>query len=180
MPTTIDFDIPRRSGGLFDTLWPADHGDTARRKFVTGGGLPAALDPARIRTISNPELPYVQWMYTRGADERFVYGVPGAPGERAYLAKVDARTLQIRQKRFLPRSLYIGGALVHRNGHVYLVHGPRLYRFDQGDLDRFTTIPLPPTNGFFSHTTACTSPKTGCSCSRAGRWTSMNWRWFGR
>jgi len=143
-------EVPPRSAGLYDTLWPADHGDTARRKFVVGGGLPAALDPARIKTIENPDLPYVQWMYTRNGDERFVYGVPGAPGEKAYLARIDSRTLAIRQKRFLPRSLYIGGALMHANGHVYLVHGPRLYRFDRGDLDRATEVGLPAVNGLFT------------------------------
>lgn len=144
------FDAPRRSGGLFPTLWPADHGDTARRKFVVDGGLPAELDPDRIRTIVNPDLPYVQWMYTRGQAERFVYGVPGAPGQKAYFAKIDARTLEIRQKRELPRSLYIGGALIHRDGHVYLVHGPRLYRFDDGDLDCATEASLPSVNGVFT------------------------------
>lgn len=142
--------VPRRSGGLLPTLWPADHGDTARRKFVVEGGLPADLDPARIQTIENADLPYVQWMYTRGPDERFVYGVPGAPGQKAYLAKIDARTLKIWQKRELPKSLYIGGALMHRNGHVYLVHGPHLYRFDQGDLDRATETDLPAVNGVFT------------------------------
>jgi hypothetical protein len=144
------FDVPRRSGGLLPTLWPVDHGDTARRKFIVDGGLPADLDPKRVQTIANADLPYVQWMYTRGDDERFVYGVPGAPGTKAYLAKIDPRTLTIRQKRELPRSLYIGGALMHRNGHVYLVHGPRLYRFDEGDLNRVTETPLPAVNGVFT------------------------------
>ena len=50
------FDVPPRSGGLFPTVWPADHGDTARRKFVVDGGLPEAIDPERIRTVSNAEL----------------------------------------------------------------------------------------------------------------------------
>ncbi|MEZ5292909.1 MAG: hypothetical protein R2745_17645 [Vicinamibacterales bacterium] len=143
------FDRPRRSSGLYRTLWPADHADTARRKFVTGRGLPEALDPHRIRT-TNAALPYVQWMYTRGDGERYCYGVPGTPGESAYLARVEARTLRVRQKVALPRSLYIGGALCHRNGHVYLVHGPRLYRFDDGDLDRRTMTALPMVNGLFT------------------------------
>jgi hypothetical protein len=143
-------DVPRRSAGLFRTLWPADHGDTARRKFVIDGGLPRALDADRIKTVSNPDLPYVQWMYTRREDERFVYGVPGSPGEKAYFAKIDARTLKIQQKQTLPRSLYIGGALMHGNGHVYLVHGPRLYRFDDGNLERTTKVDLPAVNGLFT------------------------------
>ena len=144
------FSIPRRSAGLYDTLWPADHADTSRRKFVVGGGLPREIDPSRIRTLSNKELPYVQWMYTREADELFCYGVPPTPGARAYLAKVDPQTLAIKQKRVLPQQIYIGGALMHSNGDVYLVHGPHIYRFPGGNLDQPISAPLPLTNGIFS------------------------------
>lgn len=142
--------LPPLSGGLFPTLWPADHGDSARRKYVLDGGLPNNLDPSKISTLENPELPYPQWMYTRGAEDLFVYGVPDRLLDTPYFARVDPQTLEIKQKIDLPWILYMGGALVHANGDVYLVQGPHLYRFPGGDLSRAQSRMLPQLNGMFT------------------------------
>jgi len=141
---------PPRSGGLYETLWPADHGDTARRKSVCRGGLPATLDADRIELLENSALPNPQWMYTRGEDELFVYGAPSRLRDHAYFARVDATTLAVHQKMDLPWSLYLGGGLVHANGDVYLVQGPHLFRFPAGDLARPQRLKLPTTNGIFT------------------------------
>ena len=141
---------PPRSGGLYPSLWPADHGDTARRKSVLGGGLPASLDADRIELLENSALPNPQWMYTRGEDELFVYGAPSRLRDHGYFARVDATTLAVHQKMDLPWSLYLGGALIHANGDVYLVQGPQLFRFPAGDLSRPQRLRLPTTNGIFT------------------------------
>lgn len=39
--------------------------------------------------------------------------------------------------------LYLGGALVHANGHIYMVHSNRLYRFWLGDLYNATSFDIP-------------------------------------
>ena len=41
--------------------------------------------------------------------------------------------------------LYLGGAAVHANGHVYMMHTNRLYRFWYGDLYNSTFVDLPTT-----------------------------------
>lgn len=60
-----------------------------------------------------------------------------------YVAKLDALTLEILQKIPLPRALYIGGMLVHGNGHVYAVHGNKMYTFWNGDLYNSTVHHIP-------------------------------------
>lgn len=39
--------------------------------------------------------------------------------------------------------IYLGGALVHANGHIYMVHSNRMYRFWFGDLYNATSFQIP-------------------------------------
>lgn len=142
--------LPRRSAGVYPTLWSNDHGDPARRKFTYDGGLPAALDAAKIELIESRDTPYPQWLYTRAEDELFIYGFPANPGDTPYFAKLDSRSMVVRQKIDLPKTLYLGGALMHCSGDVFLVNGPCLYRFRQGDLSQVQTLQLPKANGVFT------------------------------
>jgi len=138
---------PYRSRGLFTTAWPTDHGDTARQKYTVGAGLPAQFDPEDVQQLRNTELPYPQWMYTRDADELYVYGSSPTWKAAPYFAKVDAQTLEVHQRITLPKILYIGGALMHADGDVFLVHGRTLTRFSGGDLGQAAEISLPAVNG---------------------------------
>jgi hypothetical protein len=138
---------PYRSRGLFTTAWPTDHGDTARQKYTVGAGLPAQFDADQVQQLRNDELPYPQWMYTRHTDELYVYGSSPTWQQAPYFAKVDAQTLEVRQRIELPKILYIGGALMHADGDVFLVHGSTLTRFAGGDLSKLTQIRLSLVNG---------------------------------
>ena len=169
-----------RSAGLFNTLWPCDHGDTARRKFTLGGGLPADFSAEDLTLQQNRSLPYPQWMYTRTQNELYVYGVPSDRKGLPYFARVDATTLQVHQKVELPRILYIGGALMHRNGDVYLVHGPRLTRFIQGDLDAAVSVPLPMVNGCFTQYNGMTVAEDGNLILKGWAMTSRELGFFRR
>ena len=133
----------RDDAGLFPTLWPADHANNGRQKFVQEGGLPADVSSEELKVVE-AALPYPQWLYTREEDELFVYGGPNAG---RYFAKLHARTLEVLQKIDLEKCVYFGGALVHASGDVYFIHKNVLYRFIEGDLDNAIVEPLPSLNG---------------------------------
>ena len=52
-------------------------------------------------------------------------------------------TLEILQTFELGSSLYLGGMLMHSNGHVYCIHANILYVFFDGDLSNFTKSSIP-------------------------------------
>ena len=59
------------------------------------------------------------------------------------IVKLDAISLAVMQRLSLPRSIYLGGLLLHSNGHVYCVHSNVLYVFWGGDLLNTTSVRLP-------------------------------------
>lgn len=59
------------------------------------------------------------------------------------LSKLNSKTLEILQQIDLERSLYLGGLLIHGNGHVYCVHRNTLYQFWEGDLYNYTKAKIP-------------------------------------
>lgn len=133
--------------GLYPSHWPSDHGDIQRTQCSLKAGLPRGFDPDKISIKKNSELYYPVFMYMRDHDELFVYGRGTALGAPSYLAKVDPLSLVIKQRYELPFALYVGGAVVHENGNVYLIHGRSLYTFEGGDLDRVQELELPAMNG---------------------------------
>lgn len=139
-----------RSAGLYPSLWPCDHADTERTQCVSGAGLPAGFDPAKARVDRNPAVYYPVFMYHRDPEELYVYGRGKAVGKPSYVARVNPRTLEVSQRFELPFAIYVGGAVMHANGNVYVVHGCTLYRFLGGDLDKVQSVGLPLTNGLFS------------------------------
>lgn len=132
-----------RNVSLSSSTWPSDHGDSSRSKFTVGAGLPRGLlDADSLKVIEQNNLPGAQWIYTYGANNEYTF-VMGGSIVSTYVAKLDSNTLEILQKVFLKPAMYIGGLLMHANGHVYGVQGNTLTVFWNGDLSNKTVIDLP-------------------------------------
>ena len=132
-----------RFGSLSQSSWPADHGDNSRSKYSLDAGLPANFNPDDIKIHTQKELESPQWLYTQGSRSEFIYLIGGNKITASYIAKVNAITLDVIQKFQLPPSLYLGGLLMHSNGHVYAIHANTLYAFWNGDLSNVTSIYIP-------------------------------------
>ena len=131
---------------LAKSTWPSDHADVSRSKFTLGAGLPSGFDPADLKIATQTSLPMVQWIYTAGEDSEFLYVFGGPVISGCYVAKLDARTLEVLSSFKLPSALYIGGLLIHENGNVYCVQANRLYVFWSGDLTNSSVITIPYTD----------------------------------
>jgi hypothetical protein len=132
-----------REKSLSSSTWPSDHGDSSRTKFTIGAGLPKGdLNPDDLKIIEQNGLLGPQWIYTYGANNEFVYAMGGTI-MATYVAKLDAKTLDILQKVNLKPAMYIGGLLMHANGHVYGVQGNTLTAYWNGDLYNATVLDLP-------------------------------------
>jgi hypothetical protein len=132
-----------REKSLSSSTWPSDHGDSSRTKFTIGAGLPKGdLNPDDLKIIEQNGLLGPQWIYTYGANNEFVYAM-GGNIMSTYVAKLDAKTLDILQKVYLKPAMYIGGLLMHANGHVYGVQGNTLTAYWNGDLYNATVLDLP-------------------------------------
>lgn len=59
------------------------------------------------------------------------------------IQKLRSSDLELLQSHVLAPSVYLGGMLMHANGHVYCVHSNILYVFYNGDLDNNTSISIP-------------------------------------
>mmetsp|Transcript_15492 Transcript_15492/g.29186 ORF Transcript_15492/g.29186 Transcript_15492/m.29186 type:complete len:559 (+) Transcript_15492:66-1742(+) len=123
------------------STWPSDHGDCSRSKYTLGAGLPTHVTNENIKRIDNVDVGNAQWIYTGGENAEFVFAI--GPSTAVYIAKLDAKTLEVLQKVDYGRCLYLGGAAVHANGHLYLMHNNRLYRYWNGDLYNSTILNLP-------------------------------------
>lgn len=106
-------------------------------------GLPADFKQEDLKMIQNTELPLSQWIYTGGDNAQFVYVIGGPPAKGSFVAKLDAKTLEVLQKFPLSPALYIGGLLMHTNGHVYCMHSNKLIVFWNGDLTTYKMLKLP-------------------------------------
>jgi hypothetical protein len=133
----------RSRKSLADTSWPSDHGDVSRSKFTIGSGLPRDFDASKLQVSVQNELPNAQWIYTYGKRSEYLYVIAGNVIPGAFVAKVDARTMEVLQRYNLSISLYIGGLLVHENGNVYCIQANKLYVFWGGDLNNVTVEAVP-------------------------------------
>ena len=127
------------------STWPLDHGDSARSKFALNAGFPEDVTNDRIKSVVNERLAGVQWLYTGGNNSEYLYLIGGDGGVGYFAAKLNATSLDILQQYDLQKSMYTGGMLVHRNGHVYCIHSNVLYVFWNGDLSNVTVHNLPTT-----------------------------------
>lgn len=127
-----------------NSTWASDHGDTARSKFTIGAGLPLDFKAGDIKVLyQKNDIPMAQWIYTAGENSKYLYLIGGAMIHGAFVAKVDAFTMDVVEKFPLKPALYIGGMLIHKNGHVYCMHSNVLYAFWNGDLSNVTEYRLP-------------------------------------
>ena len=125
------------------STWPSDHGDTSRSKVTVNAGLPLDFKSEELKMIQTSELPLSQWIYTGGNNSEYVYVIGGPPAKGSFVAKLDAKSLEILQKFPLSPALYIGGLLMHSNGHVYCMHSNKLIVFWNGDLTTYKMLKLP-------------------------------------
>jgi hypothetical protein len=138
---------------LQTSTWPVDHGDTARSKYTFDAGLPAGVKEQDVKIMSNLNLKGVQWLYTGGKNSEWIYAMSGDSIQGFKVSKINGTTLEIVQQYDLQRSMYTGGMLIHRNGHVYAIHSNNLYVFWNGDIDNNTMVRLPTDlNGKFTLT----------------------------
>lgn len=131
-----------RNGQLLESTWPTDHGDVSRSKYSLGAGLPKHFNTSDLRVMSNKDLPNAQWLYTGGEGSKYTY-VMGGQLPQLFVAKVDGQTMELLGKYYMQNSLYLGGMLMHKNGHVYAVHGNVLYVFWDGDFSNVTVKRIP-------------------------------------
>jgi hypothetical protein len=74
---------------------------------------------------------------------RWVYAIYGNNLKGSSIAKLDSLTLELLQTFDLPAALYIGGLLIHSNGHIYCMHSNTLIAFWDGDLTNYTSLKVP-------------------------------------
>jgi hypothetical protein len=124
------------SGFLADTPWPSDHGDSSRSKFTIGAGLPANVTASDLKRIDLDDVE-VQWIYTGGANNEYLYTMGGQGLKGVILTKFDSVSLEILQTVTMQKCFYIGGFLMHKNGHAYFVQCNRLMVFWNGKFILF-------------------------------------------
>jgi hypothetical protein len=129
---------------LASSSWPADHADNARSKFTLFGGLPQHYHPEDIKIDRQRELDTsFTWLYTAGNHSEWLYLMGSTVKNGTVVAKLDSITLEIIQKIYLPRAIYLGGLVIHANGHIYGIQSNVFYRFWNGDLYNMTSVELP-------------------------------------
>ena len=103
---------------LQSSTWPLDHADVGRMKYTMHAGFPRNFKPEDVHRITQPEVQQAQWMYTGGKNSEYLYIVGGKVTVGCVISKVDSKTLEVLQKFQLPKAMYLGGLLMHANGHV--------------------------------------------------------------
>ncbi|NNC75524.1 MAG: hypothetical protein HKN93_08450 [Acidimicrobiia bacterium] len=143
---------PGYRASLYPTPWPADQANLNRSNSVVNAGLPVGVKPGEV-AVESVEMPFPTFAYTREANEVFVLGglptslediiseIDGeAPGENAFephLSRYNPETAEVVQLD-LDRGTgtpYVGGALIHANGFVYVLSQAYLYKIDAETMD---------------------------------------------
>lgn len=123
-----------RNTALARSTWPSDHGDSSRAKYTIGAGLPAEFNESDVKVIQSTELALTQWAYTAGDNSEYLYTMSGAAIKGLTISRSNSLTLEVLQSVTLDPGLYIGGMLVHENGHIYCVHANAITVYWNGDL----------------------------------------------
>lgn len=132
-----------RNTALAKSTWPSDHGDSSRSKYTIGAGLPAAFEEKDIKFVQSTALNLTQWVYTGGANSEYLYTMSGSPIKGLIISKSNSVTLDVLQSVILDPGMYIGGMLIHENGHVYSVHANVITVYWNGDLLNSSKRTLP-------------------------------------
>ncbi|MDX1415613.1 MAG: hypothetical protein R3293_15565, partial [Candidatus Promineifilaceae bacterium] len=133
---------------LYGTAWPVDMANLNRSNAVIDAGLPPdfACEDVRVDTV---EMPFPSLAYTRDRDEVFVIGglpllldtydaaIDGLPKgtspKEPHLTKYNpftGETIQLDLTNGTGGLDYIGGALVHENGYVYVISEGYAYKIN--------------------------------------------------
>jgi len=136
---------------LYDTVWPADMANLNRSNTVVNAGLLRDTSSAEVR-VDTVAMPFPVFSYTRNLDEVFVLGglprvledyVADIDGAKAgsspsepHLTKYNPFTGEtVRLALDRGRGFgYIGGALIHENGYVYVVSQCYLYKINPDSM----------------------------------------------
>ena len=117
----------------FNTIWPAEHVDSARHQFVNVDGLNVTGD---LQIISNSELDVPIFSFTRETDE--LYSIGGSPGRPAsgWMAKLNPDTLEEVAFADLNHGAltWSPSAVIHGDTYIYAVTGHVLYKLRSSDL----------------------------------------------
>lgn len=161
--TTQDTDQTGYRPSLYDTVWPTDKANLNRSNSVVNAGLPRGVTAEEV-AVESVEMPYPAFAYTRDEDEIFVLGGTSYVLER-YVNEIDGlgrgggqsaphitkyNPFTGEQTRLeLDRgagSDYLGGALVHANGYVYVVYQSHVYKIEPESMtiERSMDMPLAP------------------------------------
>ena len=169
-PVITSLDNPSEQTGyrvsLYDTAWPVDKANLNRSNSVVDAGLLRDVVAEDV-VIESVEMPFPVFAYTRDADEIFIVGgtsfvldryvseIDGLPGlgllggqSAPHITKYNPFTgEQIRLE--LDRgagSDYIGGALIHANGYVYVAFQSHVYKIEPESMtiERSVDMPLAP------------------------------------
>lgn len=151
---------PGYRASLYPTAWPADMANLNRTNAVVGAGLPREARAEDI-AVDTVEMPFPVFAYTRDDDEVFVLGgsafvldqyvsnIDGLPKGRTraapHLTKLNPFTgEQVRLDLDRGKTInYIGGALVHANGFVYVVSQAHLYKIEPDTMTVVRSTDLP-------------------------------------
>lgn len=131
-----------RTTSLANSTWPSDHGDSSRTKYTIGAGLPANFNPADLKVLKQTDVHSGQWIYTAGENSSVVYTMGNVYGTYK-VNRLDSVSLELLQAAEIKSSPYLGGMLMHANGHVYAVQGNVVYVFWNGDLNNKTEKVIP-------------------------------------
>lgn len=142
---------PGYRASLYKTTWPVDMANLNRSDTVVNAGLPQGFTCEDVR-VDTVEMPFPVFAYTRDLDEVFVLGglpsiledydskIDGLPAGTSptepHLTKYNPQTGETTQ---LDLTLgdgytYIGGALIHENGYVYVVSQAYIYKINPDSM----------------------------------------------
>lgn len=146
--------------GFYDTAFPSERVYLNGSKGVAKGGFPRGTTTKDV-AVEVIEMPYPVLLYTRKPDEIFVFGgtpliiqdyvslADGLPAgsnrPSPYLAKINTTSgkityLDLKMGSGVP---YLGGALVHANGYVYVVSQVHLYKVEPNTMTIEKSLALP-------------------------------------
>lgn len=169
---------------LYDTAFPVDFGNLNRSASVVNAGLPRDVRAETV-AIESVEMPYPVFAYTRDEDEVFVIGGTSFLLDQ-YVSQIDGLgSLGLLGGQSAPHitkynpftgeqirleldrgvgSDYVGGALMHANGYVYVVFQSHLYKIEPETMTIVSSVDLPRAPGLQSMTTVY----NGLTTSRSG------------
>ncbi len=149
--TALNMQQPGYRASLYPTTWPVDMANLNRSNAVVDAGFPAgfACDDIQVDSV---DMPFPVFSYTKNLDEVFVLG--GLPNILdGYVSEIDglpagSTPTQPHLTKYNPQTGetvrldldrgggygYIGGALVHENGYVYVVSQSYIYKINPDSM----------------------------------------------